>query len=177
MHTEWKRPKIASLTLIHCSRHIMSRDRSPLMNGAPSTPTRFASVMAEHGSFYGSNGAERRQSHGWVPCTWTNTVVPPGSYVGAQRLELGAPLRGRFFLLTAPKPSLGSEGRNRGLKLGIVSSEVLAACLPPLLSDTNYPWVRTHTVSLGPWLRGGTRSTAPFSIRHRSHRGRHNTES
>lgn len=117
------------------------------MNGAPFTPTRFASVMAEYGSFYGSSGAERRQGHGQAPCTWTNTVVPPGSYVEAQRLELGASLRGWFFLLTASYPSLGSEGKNWGLKLGIASSEVLAAHLLSLFSDL---WARTHAVILGP---------------------------
>lgn len=33
------------------------------MNGTPSTPIQSTSVMAEHGAFYGSNGAERRQGN------------------------------------------------------------------------------------------------------------------
>lgn len=72
------------------------------MNGTPSTPTRSASIMAEHGSFHGSSSAEWRQGHRQATHTWTNMVVPPGSSVGAQRLGLGASLRGWLFLPTAP---------------------------------------------------------------------------
>lgn len=82
--------KIASLPLIHCSRHIMSREWSPLMNGTPSTPARSASGWAECGSFCGNNGVERRQGQGQTTHTWTSTVVPPGSCLRAQRLEPGA---------------------------------------------------------------------------------------
>lgn len=121
---------------------------------------------------------------GRATSTWTNTVVPAGSSVGTQRLghlwgdgsSYAQPLVPAWGLPWGwGKGSELREGKNWGLKLRIVSSVVLAALLFPLASDTNFPSASDHSMSLGSWLRDRTWSTAPFSIRHRSHRGRLNT--
>lgn len=82
--------KIASLMLIHCIQHTMSREGRPLMNGTASTPTRSASVTAEYSSFCGSSGAKRTQ--GQSQTTRIYMEVPPGSCVWAHWLELRAGL-------------------------------------------------------------------------------------